>query len=275
MYCKYCGGRLTQNSKKCAECGAEIDFFDGGQSYYDDNELDAWQSDSIESSGANTDMPKTAIIEPGAPSRKPSYSPERRRDSYGDRGNARSELARPRQNTAKKKKSFLGRMSMSTKLIMAGIASAIVLVLIVVAIFAIATSGNKVNYVTVKDAVVMLDKKEIKGIDKVYMEETQTVFLPIDKVLSELGYKKTDENREGRITYENKEDEIKIIVCLDSDYMIMQISGKSDERKTLEKPTTKMDREVCVAAASFMKVLGYDVEWDKDKKVAIITTSKF
>lgn len=275
MYCKYCGGRLTQNSKKCAECGAEIDFFDGGQSYYDDNELDAWQSDSIESSGANTDMPKTAIIEPGAPSRKPSYSPERRRDSYGDRGNARSELARPRQNTAKKKKSFLGRMSMSTKLIMAGIASAIVLVLVVVAIYGIvAGRGTKLNYDEYKDAVVMLDKKEIKSIDTVYLEETDTLYLPVEKLLAEIGYKMTD-NKRGEITFKNKEEEITIVIKLDTTDMCMSIPGKSDNKTPLELQTIKIDREVFVPAKSFMEKLGYDVGWDGKSKTAKITTSKF
>ena len=63
MYCKYCGSRIASDTTKCVSCGANIDLNDGGQSFFDDNELNAWQSDSI-SYNAQSSVPRTEMREP-------------------------------------------------------------------------------------------------------------------------------------------------------------------------------------------------------------------
>ena len=44
MYCKFCGSEITSDAGKCVICGAKIDLNDGGQSFFDDFELNAWKS---------------------------------------------------------------------------------------------------------------------------------------------------------------------------------------------------------------------------------------
>ncbi|MCC8097420.1 MAG: hypothetical protein LIO44_02440 [Eubacterium sp.] len=43
MYCKFCGNHLEDNSVICGRCGSDIDPNDGGQSFYDDEELNEWK----------------------------------------------------------------------------------------------------------------------------------------------------------------------------------------------------------------------------------------
>lgn len=61
MYCKYCGNRTDSTSEKCAFCGAKINLRDGGQSFFDDNELKDWQEGGF--SDINSSVPKTEIKE--------------------------------------------------------------------------------------------------------------------------------------------------------------------------------------------------------------------
>lgn len=43
MYCKFCGNHMEDNSIICGRCGSDIDPNDGGQSFYDDEELNEWR----------------------------------------------------------------------------------------------------------------------------------------------------------------------------------------------------------------------------------------
>ena len=43
MYCKYCASPLEQgNVSKCSRCGFGIDLYDGGQSFFEDEDLYIW-----------------------------------------------------------------------------------------------------------------------------------------------------------------------------------------------------------------------------------------
>ncbi|MCD7777181.1 MAG: hypothetical protein LUH47_01585 [Clostridiales bacterium] len=46
MYCKFCGNHMEDNSIICGRCGSDIDPNDGGQSFYDDEELNEWRESS-------------------------------------------------------------------------------------------------------------------------------------------------------------------------------------------------------------------------------------
>ena len=156
MYCKYCGSRITPDTTKCVYCGANIDLNDGGQSFFDDNELNAWQSDSM-AYNAQSSVPRTEMREPLP--EKPNIEEyektlERPRVSTGTR------RVRSRRR-AKKKKNILDyfKLSSSNKLIIFCIASALAIVLLVVAIIAVLNSENedtdevKTGYTTVADEV--------------------------------------------------------------------------------------------------------------------------
>lgn len=140
MYCKFCGNRIASNTTKCTACGANIDLTDGGQSFFDDTELSAWQSDSI-SYSAQSSLPRTEMREPLP--EKANFNEEyekafaKPQASVGTRGN----YSRRR---SKKKKNILDylNISSSNKLIIFCIASALAIVLLVVAIIAALNSGD-------------------------------------------------------------------------------------------------------------------------------------
>ena len=141
MYCKYCGSRITPDTTKCVSCGANIDLNDGGQSFFDDTELNAWQSDSM-AYNAQSSVPRTEMREP-LPEKsnfEEEYEKtfERPQASVGTRG-TRS------RSRAKKKKNIMDylNLSSSNKLIIFCIASALAIVLLVVAIIAVLNSGDK------------------------------------------------------------------------------------------------------------------------------------
>lgn len=57
MYCKYCACALGQNDiRKCPNCGANINLLDGGQTFFEDADLQAWRERPAEAA-----MPKTEL----------------------------------------------------------------------------------------------------------------------------------------------------------------------------------------------------------------------
>lgn len=140
MYCKFCGNRINSNTIKCTVCGADIDFTDGGQSFFDDNELAAWQSDNFAMKGPQTCMPKTEMRE--LPNSNISESGEinlRRPRHSADSKKSQSRVRK------RKKKTVLDylNISSSNRLIIFCIASALAIVLLVVAIIAVISGGNE------------------------------------------------------------------------------------------------------------------------------------
>ncbi len=56
MYCKFCGTMLDNDGAKCLNCGAAIDLNDGGQSFFEDDELEAWRT-------PGSALPRTAVLD--------------------------------------------------------------------------------------------------------------------------------------------------------------------------------------------------------------------
>ena len=153
MYCKHCGGPLELTDAKCRNCGAGIDFLDGGQSFFEDSDLQEW---------GNRTMPLTPI--PKTESREEeknvsvNLSRPHKAENAGTNGmgkamdkiswlkkkitNTGTEKKKPRNKHGKKKKT---RIVNPNRLITVCIAFALVLVLIVVAIWKIVeiSSGDK------------------------------------------------------------------------------------------------------------------------------------
>ena len=58
MYCKYCAASLGENGAlKCPNCGADINLLDGGQTFYEEADLQLWR----EKEPAEDSTPKTVI----------------------------------------------------------------------------------------------------------------------------------------------------------------------------------------------------------------------
>lgn len=134
MYCKYCGNKIDSDTTKCVSCGANINLNDGGQSFFDDNELSAWQSDKV-SYNAQTDLPKTELRESPSYREPPSYTVA----PQASVGTNASQYSAP---SIKKNILSYFNISSSNKLIIFCIASALVIVLLVVAIIAVLNSGD-------------------------------------------------------------------------------------------------------------------------------------
>ncbi len=148
MYCKFCGNRIASNATKCVSCGASINLNDGGQSFFDDDELYEWQADSI-IDGQHTSIPKTEMRKPindnDSDFKVKNYKKvsATQKDSNDDRSVYYPSTARRR--TKKKTVSDHFNLSSSNRLIILCIASALSIVLPTVSIIAVFNSGNDSN----------------------------------------------------------------------------------------------------------------------------------
>lgn len=140
MYCKYCGNKITSDTIKCTFCGATIDLDDGGQSFFDDKELNDWQNDGL-AYNTQTNIPKTEIMEPLP---KDSNFEETFEQTFTKHQSSIGTRASHSHARSKKKKNILDylNLSNSNKLIIFCIASALVIVLLVVAIIAVLNRGK-------------------------------------------------------------------------------------------------------------------------------------
>lgn len=67
MYCKFCGNEISSDTSKCSSCGAIIRFNDGGQSFYEDSELEVWQKQTVPKT---VDIPVVPVPNSPAPRAK-------------------------------------------------------------------------------------------------------------------------------------------------------------------------------------------------------------
>ena len=151
MYCKFCGSRIMPNAAKCVSCGAKIDLTDGGQSFFDDGELDAWKEDSLLQSPPIS-VPKTEMREP----LHYNIGLEKEYEMKASRPQATTSTRRSHsRGRSKKKKNLLDyfHLSSSTKLIIFCISSALAIVLLVVAIIAVLNSDNEKDENVISDSV--------------------------------------------------------------------------------------------------------------------------
>lgn len=47
VYCKYCAELLPDKAVKCGKCGADIDIYDGGQTFFEDDALADWDKELV------------------------------------------------------------------------------------------------------------------------------------------------------------------------------------------------------------------------------------
>lgn len=330
MYCKYCGSKITVDTTKCMSCGANIDLNDGGQSFFDDNEISSWQSDSV-SYNSYTTVPKTEMRE---------YIPEN--DNFNERYEnifakpqmnigTSSNYARPRSKKKKKSSGYLSTSS-SNKLIIFCIASAVAIVLLVVAIIAVLNSGNdtadertdeivtqtivpeyipRENNATVEpdinqptssemqnDAVIenetvnpentedvlkgKIEIKDIKILDmdgkkiphsvQAYIDENNTLYVSLDKILKYKGYKNGFPNstHKNRIQYEHKLSKKVIEIEKGTDKIWISENSESPDTKHLDSVNFNVGDNTYIPIKSFLIEYGYDennIRWDENEKV--------
>lgn len=140
MYCKFCGSQIIPNATKCVSCGAKIDLNDGGQSFFDDSELNDWKDGSIMQSH-QISVPKTEMREPLPDNMNLKKEYEKSIPAPQASINA-SIPCYIRDSKKKKSLSDYLNLSSSTKLIIFCISSALAIVLLVVAIIAVINSGK-------------------------------------------------------------------------------------------------------------------------------------
>lgn len=332
MYCKYCGNKIDLNTTQCASCGANINLNDGGQSFFDDNELDAWQSGSP-SYSVQTSVPKTEMREPLPPQENeyPQPVPMPQVNSYASTSHSRAR--------SKGKKNLLDylNLSSSNKLIIFCIASALAIVLLVVAIIAVlhsettgadtdvspsasptfagdnntntataddessevgdktdkeatagedktdkenadaedgkkATAGDKEE---VKDIKIMLDNREISHPVPAYIGQDGMLYISIDRVLKEMGYKSGVANSDNimRVRYDHESTSQAIEIEKETDKIWVRENTESPDLQHLADKTFNQGSDTYVEAESFLKLIGYSkVSYDKAK--AVLTVSK-
>lgn len=306
MYCKYCGGVIAPGAEKCMSCGASIDFNDGGQSFFDDNELNAWRGDAM-MSGVKNDVPKTEMREAAAVSEDDFEA------AYGmnfepsaQRGASEGGYARAR---ARKKGNLFdfSWLSGSNRLIVFCIASALVIVLLAVAIIAVlsggsedtATDATKTQTVDSGNAgtedktekeeknLIAQDREEVKGIKilinnreishpvSAYMVNGE-IYVSIDRVLNAEGYnvgvRNTD--NENRVRYKHKTEEKAVEIEKGTDKIwIIENSSEEATVQKLDGVTFNVDTDTYVPAESFFTKIGYS-KAEYNKSTVTLTVSK-
>lgn len=140
MYCKFCGNEISSDMTKCTLCGANIDINDGGQSFFENDELSVWRTGNM-SNSSRTSMPKTEMR--GAlPSQKDDSEKEYNFEASQENMRKKGVYSRARTKKKKKVSDYLN-VSSSDKLIIFCIASALAIVLLAVAIIAVLKSGDE------------------------------------------------------------------------------------------------------------------------------------
>lgn len=296
MHCKFCGNRIDSSSTKCMSCGANIDFNDGGQSFFDDNELDSWQSDSIVQ-GPVTSMPKTEILE--------NEQPENTKivEKYPSRRSQRSSGSRTGR---KKKKNGLDILNLSSanKLIIFCIASAVAIVLLVAAIVSVITgrkddgtenNSSSVNQTTASDNVqsgvqeqnavgaeqVQSSRTEILNIKIIKCSEEvphpvpaymidEKLYISLDQILAHEKYKarQSEENSKNRVYYEHSQTGKRIGVEIGTANIWLNEKDEDNPPLVLDGNSFYENNEIYVRAESFYIKEGYNnVTYDKDNNI--------
>lgn len=301
MYCKFCGGRITSDTTKCGKCGADIDLTDGGQSFYDDNELDAWKGESIFENP--TYMPKTEMRDEFIPmSSMASMASADGRGSAGEHnsmpinagqystGRFASSADAPVRRR-RKKKGFL-RLSGSNRLIIFCIAVVLAFVLLTVSIIAVLRGRNKdendenpqqaIEAITDKSnngaegkeeitdfKIYDADGKEVSHSCPLYMDKDYRLYVSIDKITKHLGYKDGAAKTNVLVIYEHSASKKKIEIQKYSKYIWVGDEKEKTNQYELEVDSFNVGNETYVPAKSFLSKIGYDenkISWDENTK---------
>lgn len=308
MYCKFCGNRINTSYNKCLHCGATIDLNDGGQSFFDDNELKAWQNNG-NLSGLTTSMPKTEMKEPliaGTNDRKKEYL-----KSFNQIGGTYVGVSRRDLRKRRKKRKLLD-ISNSNKLIVFSIVSVLIIVLLVFAILSALSVENESNEEnTIKptiteqvnensDAETAKDKsetdnnvntdndksgdknndehmisenrteiKDIKIYDRqgkeishncsAYIDENNTLYVSIDKILRHEGYKNgiSNGNDKNRTVYERSSDGKIIEIEKGTRKIWIKTSDNKTIAEELSDNNFNVGNDTYVPIKSFLIINGY------------------
>lgn len=304
MYCKFCGGRITSDTTKCGKCGADIDLNDGGQSFYDDNELDAWKDEPVFENP--TYMPKTEMRDEFTPMASMAsmtpMSPAESRKGAGERNSMPTNKgqyptyeftssADTNVRRRRKKKGFL-RLSGSNRLIIFCIAVVLAFVLLTVSIIAVLRGRSKdetdeksqqaVEAITDKSnngaegkeeitefKIYDSDGKEVSHSCPLYIDKEYRLYVSIDKITKHLGYKDGAAKTNVLVIYEHSASKKKIEIQKYSKYIWVGDEKEKTNQYELEADSFNVENETYVPAKSFLSKIGYDenkISWDENTK---------
>lgn len=304
MYCKYCGGKIASDTTKCVSCGANIDLDDGGQSFFDDNELNIWKSGGV-SYDVQSSVPKTEMREP-LPERA-EFDEEYKKAFAKSQVNVGKRGGYSRKSSKKKKTVFdYLNISSSNRLIIFCIASALAIVLLAVAIIAVLSSGGESDEAASQTEAsgytqqaentdaeqsnqenaqdVLNDKTEIKDVkifDKdgnevshsvsAYMDKNNTLYVSLDKILKYEGYKngRASDDDTNRILYEHKSNGKIIEIEKGTNKIWITEPGEDSVMQLLDSVNFNVGDNTYVPVKSFLVKYGYDgdkIKWDAKEK---------
>ena len=288
MYCKFCGNRITSNkSTKCMSCGAEIDLFDGGQTFYDDHELDAWQPQD-DASGTVTYMPTTELLDEIRAARRGTPV-----NSRTNRGAASGSGVFDALNLSDRK-SWLIFCIMSAVIIIA-LSVAIVIALNSkpnvaddddyfgpgLSIITTSDTGTAETTTTGEPAKKELDpaKTQLKKFMIFYdgqpLEEykvpaymiNEILYISIDEVLVHDGYSfkgNQSKNEAYRVMYTHSVSKNVIEIDVDKFTEYKKVWTSFNGNHNLDGANYYINEKIYVPAESFLKACGYEVEYRQD-----------
>lgn len=288
MYCKFCGEKVDTDTVKCARCGANIDLNDGGQSFFDDKELNDWQSDMWY--GNQTSVPKTKMIEP-------SKSNDDEFNQYNNLMVQGTNSKNANSHKTSKNISLKLNLSSSNKLIIFCITSALAIVLLVVAIIAVLNSDNgaendnqsstdTVGYSqqsrdTEEILNNMAEIKNIKIYDKDgneishsvpgYIDKDYVLYVSVDKILKHEGYKngKKKDGNKNHILYEHKSNGKTIEIEKGTNKIWITEPDKDTVMLWLDSVNFNVGDNTYIPIKSFLVKNGYEedkIKWNEQEK---------
>ena len=273
MYCKFCGKALSANSTKCEYCGAKIDLNDGGQSFYDDNELKVWQNS----------IPTTKMIDA-----VPNMQPQAAYMPYSTSSPSRRSHAHSRR-----KKTLADRINFSNPnvLIISCVASVMIFVLLFLLIMSPVVkkkddNENVTDYVPEVVGPVKIEQTPISGltiiVDTNQIEYTGNAYIINDstyvsarQILKAEGFddgvRVKQKDVEFRFRYKNKSTKMEIEVEPTNVVYLSRNGGKT-EPTYMKLNAVKEENEVFVPVRSFyMDILGYsDVSVGETESIIIV-----
>lgn len=294
MFCKFCGNRITENTKKCVSCGAKIDLNDGGQSFFDDLELTAWQGGAFDN---NSVVPKTEMLNvPKEMKYIPmSSEPMPQMDDMLMNDEASTLSRRPRTY---EKRSIAKRDKQYDNLMIFCVVAVLIIVLLVVTLIVCLNDRND-N----KDADVVQDtytqqvetpdysypveddREEITDI-QIFVEDKQmeypvsaymvndVLYLSIDRILRFYDYKDgVPADAVGNVVkYVHKTLPKEIDLEKGTQNIWIKENNEEGELRLLDDVNFNVDNETYVPARSFFGALGYscaDYNADANKMIVM------
>lgn len=297
MYCKYCGAKIGSNIRSCPRCNADIDIYDGGQSFFEDGDLDMWKNERI-IRGQRTMVPRTEFMENESGSKTD-------REFSGMQSptvNTVGKRVRKRSKSVIEKIFDFFNLSASNRIIAVFITLVFIVIFIVAGIIALVNRengeeniGGEESYSTqtpvrsdfnsadtiyeatalpvgkeeLADIRIFVNDEEISHPVPAYMSGGSILYISVDRILKHEGYQsgRADEYNPRRVIYENLQTGSIIEIEKDTSQLWIRDLNNSSAAQSMEEAAFNVNSDTYVPAKSFLELCGYtNIEFDSEKK---------